>query len=404
MVTQIYTPPVQLKNPKAFGSPVGVQKKMPDDAGANGSDDSQRDPSRGLAALKEQSQNGVISIHAVLSDFQNTMTALGVSQEVREEVQPYLQVIIHQAQKTQPAMGLMKQNLRGAAQTLDEFISKTLGQKSNVVKEWVDALLLQHIDYKSDRRIDLSATPEAESPMAGKNEQDSDSDPLKQGLQNARQAAQSGQLDEAVEQYQQLLKALPASDSQSAATIQYQMGRCLEKAGNPQAAKACYQKSSAALGDSSQPKLQAKVQKAMGSLLGKEGDTTGAIQHLQNALDAEQKSGNDGAQAGTLNQLAILKFRESKLDEAKPLLDQALEKAKIAKPDMLTDIYSNLGAVSRKAGRYSDAFGYYKQSLGEAQKNQDPQAQHDALQKIAALYLDTGKTDKAYKLLQQFQA
>src|SRR5579883_3077338 len=111
MVTQIYTAPLKAYTPNSqFGlsSPLGAQKKQ--DNPLTGDEDPSQGQSNMLAAVKEQSQKGVISIHSVISDFQNTMDALGVTPEVRQDVSPYLQVIAHQAQMPQPVAGLMKQN------------------------------------------------------------------------------------------------------------------------------------------------------------------------------------------------------------------------------------------------------------------------------------------------------
>src|SRR5262245_30732506 len=104
MVTQIYTAPIKVRPPQTVGVHGAANRSLKQaETTLAGGEDLPQDTSKGLAAVEEQNQKGVISVQAILMDFQNTMDALGVPDTVREEVSPYLQVIIHQSQKPQPA-------------------------------------------------------------------------------------------------------------------------------------------------------------------------------------------------------------------------------------------------------------------------------------------------------------
>ena len=90
-----------------------------------------------------------IGIDQVLSDFRNTANAIGAPDDIKKEVDSYLSLIESQAQKESPSPQIIQSNLKNASQILDEYITKTLKKPSKVVENWVDALFLQQIDYKS---------------------------------------------------------------------------------------------------------------------------------------------------------------------------------------------------------------------------------------------------------------
>ena len=98
-----------------------------------------------------------INIKQVLIDFNSTLGAIGATQDVENEVKTYLNLVENQAQKENPNKKMIVSNLKIAADVLDTYISDTLKKPSKVVKDWVDALLLQNIDYKADNTITKGA-------------------------------------------------------------------------------------------------------------------------------------------------------------------------------------------------------------------------------------------------------
>lgn len=101
----------------------------------------------------KQAQNPnaqTINIAQIVTDFRGTANAVGAPKEVTDEVYAYLDLIQTQSTKDIPNQKIIQSNLRNASQVLDGYISKTLKTQSNVVENWVDALFLQKIDYKSD--------------------------------------------------------------------------------------------------------------------------------------------------------------------------------------------------------------------------------------------------------------
>ena len=90
-----------------------------------------------------------VNVSQILVDFKNTLTAIGVSEDIDVEVKSYLSLVDIQSQKPNPSQEIIKSNLKNAALILDDYITKALNKPSKVVTNWIDALLLQQIDYKT---------------------------------------------------------------------------------------------------------------------------------------------------------------------------------------------------------------------------------------------------------------
>ena len=91
-----------------------------------------------------------VNIAQIITDFKNTTTAIGAPEDISNEVQSYLKLIETQADKTIPNKQIIQTNLKNASQILDSYITETLQKPSKVVENWIDALFLQSVDYKSN--------------------------------------------------------------------------------------------------------------------------------------------------------------------------------------------------------------------------------------------------------------
>ena len=91
-----------------------------------------------------------VNIAQILTDFKNTALAIGSPPNILQEVEQYLSLAETESQKNEPDKKLIQSNLKNASNVLDKFISVTLDKKSKVVENWIDALFLQKVDYKSD--------------------------------------------------------------------------------------------------------------------------------------------------------------------------------------------------------------------------------------------------------------
>lgn len=103
----------------------------------------QAEPTKNLSG-----RSPVINIAQILKDFRNTAIAIGTPDNLKEEVEGYLNLIEKQVTKDNANTKLVKSNLKNASSILDTYISETLNKESKVVENWVDALFLQQIDFK----------------------------------------------------------------------------------------------------------------------------------------------------------------------------------------------------------------------------------------------------------------
>ncbi len=93
---------------------------------------------------------GQINISQVLMDFRNTIVAINAPDEVRDEVNLYLNLVERESTKDSPNRDIILANLKNASKISDNYIANSLNKPSNVVEGWIDALFLQKINLKSN--------------------------------------------------------------------------------------------------------------------------------------------------------------------------------------------------------------------------------------------------------------
>jgi tetratricopeptide (TPR) repeat protein len=93
------------------------------------------------------SDNNDINVTDILKDFKSTMTAIGVPRDTGLEIMEHLKKAHIEASQNNPGISKIQGDLCKAAEKLDSYISETLGKPSTVVKQWLDALLLQKVTY-----------------------------------------------------------------------------------------------------------------------------------------------------------------------------------------------------------------------------------------------------------------
>jgi tetratricopeptide (TPR) repeat protein len=150
MVSRVYTPLIMPYKRN------GQIKPGPGSAGGNVSSAEPEEASSTESGMTTQSAlqsiqrypGQKIPLQAVIHDFHSTMNSLNVDDLTRSEVVLYLKVSQVQASKTESSIPYIKQTLKAAGKTLDDFIARALGKPSQVVKEWVDAMLLQNIHFQ----------------------------------------------------------------------------------------------------------------------------------------------------------------------------------------------------------------------------------------------------------------
>ena len=111
---------------------------------------SKEEQAKAIASRDATKKAATINISQILRDFKNTGIAIGTPAEIMDEVNTYISLVEKQVRKENPDKNLVRSNLKNGASLLDKYITETLQRQSNVVENWVDAILLQQVNYNYD--------------------------------------------------------------------------------------------------------------------------------------------------------------------------------------------------------------------------------------------------------------
>lgn len=425
MVSYGYTPIIQpySRSQGAYGNRGPVSGDDPSSQGRQnpmgGDDNDLRNSSHGLQAV-QYGVNQKIPLDAVIGDFKNTMSALGADEQTRSEVTAYLNVVRFQGSKDQPEVPYIKQTLRTAANSLDQFIGKALGQPSKVVKEWVDALLMQNIDYKADLAPESIAGEN--NPTANIANSSSDHTALSENtspsvaistktqvkgfIEAAKTAQQNG--DHAlVDQHLQnaLDKLQDANRPDWEGKVWRMRGRLYDQTGQWEDASQAYQQSADRFGSANLPQKQAQALQAQASILEDHGQLDQARTAYQQVVELDQQSGTPQDQIRSLNDLASVTLRQGDSAQAVQTLQQAtsLMQTNPIPGQVSSDIYSNLGTAHQQAQNYPDAVQAFQQAMQSAKAVRDRGRYTSALQQLAATYVQSNQPDQAMAALRRLK-
>ncbi|MCX5919914.1 MAG: hypothetical protein NTW61_01095, partial [Candidatus Melainabacteria bacterium] len=104
-------------------------------------------PAIQLQTVLQQENNQSINAQAVLTDFLQTTEMMSPPPEVKAVVMDYLRIAERELRQPSPNVDLAKQLLLATAPPLDNHVSSTLGEPTQVVKEWASTLMEQQIDW-----------------------------------------------------------------------------------------------------------------------------------------------------------------------------------------------------------------------------------------------------------------
>lgn len=382
MVTRIYTPiapPLTKPFPKKGPADDDAPKQ---EAGGfqpeSGFQSDQR--SAGLATLQEQGRVQKIQLNTILKDFKNTMNAIGTTEEVKQEVETYLKTISIQSQKPSPSVPYIKQSLKTAADSLDQYIGQSLGQPSRVVRDWVDALLLQDIQYKTD-------SSQAGSNSAGQNKK------------SASQSESSGMRPEQAESAQSQMiqkKALEdqnaSGESLNAAQKQVQAKIVQDVQTASEAEKIADEKTLSDLTPDEKRQLLARIEQ------GKQApDFQTRNQSYQAALAILGTGDRRPDLKGKLHTLLGKSMDESgQLEAATNHFKQAAKAFEMAnQPQKQAESHYALGSIMEEQGKWDQAKVHYHKAIGLDSLSSNPQGVTQGLLQLGSIALQQGSNDEA---------
>ncbi len=382
-------------------------------------------PSQGLATVTEEAEHHKIHLNTILHDFKSTMDALGADESIRGEVDAYLNVVSLQAEKSSPSVPFIRQTLKTAADSLDGFIAQALEQPSRVVRDWVEALLLQKIEYREatepiltqlDRPWASEATKSNQFDLISANESTlapstaltpEEKQAFKAQVQQGKAWIAKGHiLQEAMPIFKKALDSIedrnqPALEGRLLAL----MGRSMRKANKKEEAMDYLKQAEIRFGEAGQTEKQISLRYKLGNYHDEQGDLESAQFYYEGVLALKKEHGLNTGMDHILNDLGVLYLRQGDSPQAFSMLNEAAQVASLETTatagQLLPDIYSNMGALHRLDKNYKASAQAYHQSLKMAQAFKDKPSYTRTLESLADLYQENGQLKKAQDIQQR---
>jgi len=373
-----------------------------------------------------------INIEQVLSDFKNTTNAIGAPDEIKSEVNSYLDLITSQSQKEKPNQQIIQSNLKNASQILDEYITNTLKKPSKVVENWVDALFMQKINYKAqpkENTIVQNQTeyiiPETESEVTGnivtqpqnelENQQSLQPQPQETDTQNksgiyipsdpqlkrmfiqAKKYAAIDNSDKALSYFENTMDyAKEIGDEQTCAMINYEKGLIYDKSDNIEEALSSYNNAAEQSNDNN---IKAKSHILMGRIYDDYVKFEPAFDHYCAAASYAGEADNLKLQTQAFSNLAQIHAERYDSENAMTFMELADITAEETNDKKVTGLISAKNAKNcEKLNETAKALKYYGDSAKSYSDLGDDENLAKRYQSAAQIMLQYGNRAKAGKL------
>lgn len=338
--------------------------------------------------------NTSINIAQILKDFNNTAIAIGTPDDLKEEVDGYLELVEKQVKKDNPNTKLVKSNLKNASTILDGYISKTLDKDSNVVGNWVDALFMQDIDFSYDEN-DINpqflvkfpkgstdrakkstkaeeVTPQVEEPAlteeipqaqtSAKVHVPQDKE-LKSLFIKSKKLASADDPQKAIESFEKALnRATEVGDNETKSKIYYEIGKIYDDYDYPTQALKSFHES---IQNTTDDNIKTRAHYSMAQIYDEVNQIEPALDHYFVSVAYGGESNNPAVQSTAMAKMGNI-FSDMYDDEAFNYLNIAKDVA------YDTDNSKVKGFVSSSLGRAYEKFGEPQEALksySEAVKN-----------------------------------
>ena len=422
---------IKKKSPVEKVNPDAEQKQLPRD----NADFKEQPSSSGYKQTIDYSAEKV-NISQIIVDFKNTLKAIGASKEVNEEVETYLKLVELQSVKENPSQKIIKSNLINAAAILDGYITETLNKPSGVVKNWVDALLLQKVDYKSDKPIDspgfstniLSCHPErsegsvqltkrslipkgTDSSALSQNDsnliqhdenkiQRPENKKLEELYKKAEKIVDSGDYDKALSVYEKLIPF-----SQKIKNTEVETKLYMDKAyihdvnGDISNALQSYNKAANIAFNAGNQEIQAQAHYNMASIYDDFGKTDAALTHYYESLSLDGQVENLKGQSITLNDVGNVFAGQYDYKQALSHFKVGFSLTKETGDNKgKACILSNTAGVFRDLGYDDKAIKYYRESIKLDTKIGNVEGYAKSFEQAGDIMLRNNQQEKAENL------
>lgn len=379
-----------------------------------------------------------LNIAQILKDFNNTVAAIGTPDNLKEEVEGYLELIDKQVKKDNPNVKLIKSNLKNASTILDGHISATLNKDSKVVEGWVDALFnLDNIDFKYNEddinpqflvKFPESSTEKAEKsqPAAAQNvEQPSVPEQVEEVKPQPEQAApktnvfvpqdaelkslfiQSKKLayakepQKAIENFQKALnRADEVGDTETKSKIFFEIGKIYDDYDYAAQALKSYHKS---LENTTDNNIKTKAHYSMAQIYDDVNQIKPALDHYFVSVAYGGEGENLAAQSTSLTRMGNI-FSDMYEDNAFEYLTTAQDLAEETDNSKVKGfVASSLGRAYEKFGEPQEALKSYSSAVKNYTDASSPLKIAQNYVSAADIMIDFNSTNKAKSLLTKAQ-
>jgi tetratricopeptide (TPR) repeat protein len=348
--------------------------------------DQQNDNQSQPQAQATPKQTHQINISQILVDFKNTIASIGAPADVEAKVQEYIAMVEDESNKEIPRQETIITSLKTASRLLDDYISSTLKKPSNVVQDWIDAFLLQQVDYKADaQKANVPASKAIESQISNEEKQRLDS-----------------QSASAVANYNSYTNY---NNYQNQVNSKKQYGASTSNTASSQASQQTAQEANA------QPETQAEQPQEKPKKKLKFAAPDGKIYQGDQVIGEKTNDGNAKIYSA---EEAAHKALESTQDEkapveqsttkqTNPITSSQTSQQTTQRADGKISANSLIQSFYEKAQQYlgngdsQKALDSYKKTLNYAKKNNDKQAQAYIIQGIGESYDDLNNLARAAK-------
>ena len=210
---------------------------------------------------------------------------------------------------------------------------------------------------------------------------------------------QMGEVDQALNYYQQALNLCPAEDEQELASIYHCLGMLKANKGEVDEAIALFNQSLKIKERIGYVQGKGATLHELGRIYANKGDVDEAIALFHQSLEITERIRDVQGKAATLHQLGILYANKGEVDQSIALYNLSLEiterirdvQGKAATLHCLGILYANKGEVDQ-------AFALYNLSLEITQRTGDVQGKAATLHCLGILYANKGEVDQAFAL------
>ncbi|OYE03417.1 tetratricopeptide repeat protein [Nostoc sp. 'Peltigera membranacea cyanobiont' 232] len=213
---------------------------------------------------------------------------------------------------------------------------------------------------------------------------------------------QMGEVDQALNYYQQALNLCPAEDEGELASIYHHLGMLKNHKGDVDEAIALYNQSLEIKERIGDVQSKAETLNQLGHIYADKGEVDEAIALYNQSLEITERTGNVQSKGVTLHSLGMIYADKGEVDEAIALYNQSLEiterirnvQGKAATLYSLGNLYANKGEVD-------EAIALFNQSLEITERIGYVQGKAMTLNNLAGIYANKGEVDEAIALFNQ---